>query len=634
MSEKNLISLDSLRQGLSTKSLQYYNFYNVDIPTTTLYASDYYKKFTHDTIDVEQKVNIFLLDIEVYTNNLGIEDDEYIHPIHMITGHSTQDNIIWVFVYLMPDVVEKFGILNTDDFDYDKFIIERQSFFKTRLTEMGYLGSKFIKSDYEVKLKLYNDEQTLLLDFWKTVHEYDDDVLSGWNCVKNTDSLWLSDQIINIKHAKTNKSVYNFGKINKIKHTTHATQYEILLENGQTITTSNLHKFPTYSKSPSNKLIKLADLAVVEILYNLNNKQDQYLEIVKRVNKQNHLSYKNLLLKNIDYFINHFNLFNLYLEGANIPIKNLESINNYQFKYIQHNVLKEDIISYIESSNMLTFYINKKLVTININQPINPKILQVLGYAYVNGSYDSVYLNVNAQTDIDQEYIKLIPKIYYSEGAFNTVKIFTENPLYLLLPLIYSNFKYKQLDKTLLSQLSFSQFCHFISGVIDGFAEFNLKGTKEDLKTLQELLLWNNVSSILHDDKLCISTGVANTDFFMNLDIKFKQINRNIIKPLNIPKRSFSKIKSISVIEYPTHMVDLNIEKSYFISNGIITHNCDMFDMPYIYGRMKYLYGKDDCEKIMSKFGQVDHRYGTVCPFEYTVSDLLYLYRPRDEGGF
>ena len=175
------LTYDEVINLVKTNNLSYYNFYNTDIPTSTLYTSEYYKNYTHDTIDVDQKVNTFFLDIEVFTSNEGISDNSYIHPIHMITGHCTEDNILWVYVLFLHDTMSKFGISTDSNFDYNTFIVERQDFFLSELRKGGYLGHKFIPDQYEIRLQCYVDEKQLLLDFWDKLHEYDPDVISGWN---------------------------------------------------------------------------------------------------------------------------------------------------------------------------------------------------------------------------------------------------------------------------------------------------------------------------------------------------------------------------------------------------------------------------------------------------------------------
>lgn len=67
--------------------------------------------------------------------------------------------------------------------------------------------------------------------------------------------------------------------------------------------------------------------------------------------------------------------------------------------------------------------------------------------------------------------------------------------------------------------------------------------------------------------------------------------------------------------------------------------NGDRFDLPYIYFRLSELLNKNETEvcKILSQFGRVKiEKMGNELMVkipEYPVLDLLYLYKPRDDGG-
>jgi len=62
--------------------------------------------------------------------------------------------------------------------------------------------------------------------------------------------------------------------------------------------------------------------------------------------------------------------------------------------------------------------------------------------------------------------------------------------------------------------------------------------------------------------------------------------------------------------------------------------NSDGFDFPYIYYRLVKLFGESDTQRIMSKFGIVRANKGhRISIPEFSIADLLYLYKPRDEGG-
>ena len=68
-------------------------------------------------------------------------------------------------------------------------------------------------------------------------------------------------------------------------------------------------------------------------------------------------------------------------------------------------------------------------------------------------------------------------------------------------------------------------------------------------------------------------------------------------------------------------------------------YNMDRFDLPYIYFRLSNLLNKNEVEigKILSLFGKIKvEKFGNEFLIkipEMPVSDLMYLYKPRDDGG-
>jgi DNA polymerase elongation subunit (family B) len=68
-----------------------------------------------------------------------------------------------------------------------------------------------------------------------------------------------------------------------------------------------------------------------------------------------------------------------------------------------------------------------------------------------------------------------------------------------------------------------------------------------------------------------------------------------------------------------------------FIATGWYS---DSFDYPYLYNRTVNLIGtKVQANQIVSKFGYIEEFNGLIRIPDITIADLLYLYKPRDEGG-
>lgn len=63
--------------------------------------------------------------------------------------------------------------------------------------------------------------------------------------------------------------------------------------------------------------------------------------------------------------------------------------------------------------------------------------------------------------------------------------------------------------------------------------------------------------------------------------------------------------------------------------------NSDKFDFPYLYRRILKLTNNDEelTNSIVSRFGEVKVKKDQIFIPEYNIADLLYLYKPRDDGG-
>lgn len=95
--------------------------------------------------------------------------------------------------------------------------------------------------------------------------------------------------------------------------------------------------------------------------------------------------------------------------------------------------------------------------------------------------------------------------------------------------------------------------------------------------------------------------------------------------------------------DYTVNLYIYNDEKQLIIDTWNKIHeydpdiltswNGDNFDYPYMYNRCCVLFGEENVPKIMSRFGQITKKGNRIQFFEYTIADLLYMYKPRDEGG-
>lgn len=175
------ISYDQVINMIKSRSLNFYNFYNVDIPVSMYYAMKYYNSNPADTIETPQHIKTQFTDIEVFTNNQGIDStEEGQHPVSAISTYNNKHQIMDSFIYLMPQNFEKFGISTDPNFDMDQHCQKISKQLKQQLIDDGYLYSKFIQDDFQLNIHVFPTENDLHVAFWNRVHEFDAHTLSGF----------------------------------------------------------------------------------------------------------------------------------------------------------------------------------------------------------------------------------------------------------------------------------------------------------------------------------------------------------------------------------------------------------------------------------------------------------------------
>lgn len=210
-------TFEQIEQKLKTKELHYYNFYNNDIRYTLQQTSRWYSKHSNDTITNFQPLHSLYLDIEVYNNNQGMDEeiiDNGSNPINIVTIYDDQEQIFHTYLLLFPNNFETFGLTsNMSQEDYVKFIEDRQTYYINELKKREYVGNEYISDIKGLNLHIYNDEKSLLLDLWKHIHECDPDILTSWNG-DNFDYWYLYNRLRTLfGDEQAPKIMSKFGKI-------------------------------------------------------------------------------------------------------------------------------------------------------------------------------------------------------------------------------------------------------------------------------------------------------------------------------------------------------------------------------------------------------------------------------------
>lgn len=494
------------------------------------------------------------------------------------------------------------------------------------------------------------DESDLLRSFMKYWKKNYPDIVSGWNCLNMNERVWSPDKISKLSNLSKNTQLFMSDYVKDYKKTGLKEEYCIQTALGNKIYPSINHKFPVYIKNSNkyknfNTLTKsMTDMKVSEIIDNMEN-NDLYLRLEKRVNNNKNLTYRDFICEiinindDIDIIIDNIDFKN--------KIKKLGLCSDLRCEYYQgtafwkrcpsfwhHKNIQDiyadfDINSYIKSVDHL--YIkqrNGNPFRIELDNEIDLDLIRLAGFIFTDGTYSKSEKSFGLSSRyeyIAQHYTNIASKIsgrelsppYRSKKADNFYKKISANShIGLIYDFIYKSDR-KKINVELLSLLSKEQFSSFFSGLIDGdgFCDnngLNLcnfdTGYQDNLHNLQELLLWNNTQSSVHKNVLRISASNYNKKFIKDLSVIhkprqdklsnfiYKNKNNSIskdIKFFEVDDHILVKISKIEKTGNLVEMADIETGTHYFTCNGIKTHNCDGFDIPYIVNRINRLFGED-----------------------------------------
>lgn len=594
--------------------------YEHDVPATIKTLIDLY----HDSDDLSTDITVLPLDIEVAKEGSYSTVEEANNTIISISFYNTKEK---VYYCLLLDKIRPQSEYS------DSFIIDN--------------------TDKEIITKYYtfNSEYDLLKVFLREYNLIKPDILTGWNCLSINSTIWLPNKIAKIQNIIDDDILYD-SVVNKSMYTGNKEEYSLIDRLGNSLLASENHIIPVYcvpsGKYINNKTIKkyYEELTIKDIKNKLQYNNIYTIQQLG-INKNSNLTYKNLIINNFELFCSYdwfdfkldHNIFrnyikenpNFYFDSNDLSLNNKFN-NKWRYKLCGKFFPNELILDFLNSSNEITFIFgSNKSIKIDISVELSADILQLLGFIFTDGTYsiyDKNYSYCNKEYSIMEGYYNILNteklknpdhgkfKIKKQDGCYYQ-SFGLNNKFRLLHPFIYHISKKKNLNIELLSQLSQNQFFYFISGAIDGdgsitdcinICNFNNK-IENNPRFFIELLRWNSIVCNLQ----------ANTT------IRIKAVNRNKILYNSVrlfhPKRKeklqtikyfdnknstnkncdwfidndllFVKIKSILNTGNVVPMYDLSTSTHFFISNGIKVHNCEWYDMPYLYNRICKVLGKD-----------------------------------------
>ena len=508
---------------------------------------------------------------------------------------------------------------------------------------------------------LYKTEAEMLDVFLDLIQ--DADIISGWNCVPVTQSVWMTDRISTMGRIEYRDSLYN-SYVHHVFPVSVKPAHDITLSNQHVVSASADHVFPIYFTTketytdPANPRLIEDELKVSEIAA-LIETHDVYLRQELRTNTAGSLTYRKLIIDNLDSLIKLG--VDIFIRDTEIVKKmtivkgkgtnelkcrefwNIESIDKY--------LSRIEVINFINRSTSLQVYapaMKQGTVELILDDVISIDDLWLTGMWYTDGtnSYKTEVTVCNTDYNIANEVHRCMNKYKRVTHEFSTVARSRHDGCYyigaglsniwFLKIFIYDHVKSKSkklLNTEILSQLSNEQFLGFFAGCVDGDGSITDRGCitlhnfNNNILNFAELLHWNGIFTTVNSKKTAVDCYIHSPYFASRIKhtVKATRLNNaatyiRTSKSENLrwcifDDHALVRINSIEVGSN-VEMVDIETNTHYFVTAGVKTHNCQGYDVPYTVNRVTKVLSKDDTRRFCL-FNQLPkkreyERYGKI----------------------
>lgn len=493
------------------------------------------------------------------------------------------------------------------------------------------------------------DEVHLLQSFQLFWRETNPDIVTGWNCIPITESVWLKDRIVTMKDIS-----YGDALFDSIVHHVFPKSYKpvtsIRLKNGHKVFSSKEHRFPIY-KFPKDKFIDpkndyfIQDDVSVEGISELLKENWVYLRQELPYNQRTPLTYRHLIQDNINLLLEKgFN----FIVRDNEIVRKMTAMTNvscwdnikmedWSVEKVSKTLSMKEVIRYLERSSKLTVYspfINKSAFVLNLDEEIPLDSLWLSGMWYTDGtqSYKTEVSVCNKEETLASKVNEILNQYRrvpnsnlkrHKDGCFHIGTGLSRVWFWKLF--IYEHVKScskKKIDVTLISQMSNKQFSAFMGGCIDGDGWVNDAGLislcnyNDDIKHFSELLNWNGTFTTIFEGEKRVTFYDANIGNFIrhpkkrwvvsNFEKRIRNSKSDNLSWIINEDHALVRIEQIDTDSKIVPMLDISTDTRYFITKGIKSHNCEGFDIPYIINRSNRVMGEDFTKKFSPFHKSVD----------------------------
>jgi len=504
-------------------------------PYTSIYGDELEKITRFNPRDPSLFQSDVPWDTDVLINAYGDSDDVSINHRIAILDIEVETVGGYPNMQTFNQPITAIAVYSSVDKKYTCYVLDESGAVKNSETETERVYS-------------FKTEEDLILSFLDGWEKISPTIASGWNCIPVNSRIYAAKEILEIGSVQP---ALDLGNGNAVEYTYPRSKKEVCcikLANGHTIRSSPEHRFRVLSIDP-----------------------ERYTTLNVTRKNFGYLSQEDVALDKIDRNKSNFLIIPVH-ENTNVGV----------------NVTDDELYlaGVIYTDGSLREKTNKKS-----------------GYRI----YQSSYLFL-------ESFGYLSTKIVGNEkrGFARSVRAsFLEKAH----DLIYDETGNKKLNVNLLSKLSTRQFYIFLSGILDGDGcgtngLSSCDYTSTGIDDLYSLCMWNGM----------FVTKRKNTLRYIDYDIKqltlrhptkwkkfyqsLRTLNRNskqkarqiLYKKVN--NNWCVRIDAIEKTGIIEEMLDIKTTTGYFLYDGVLTHNCDGFDFPYLHGRITRVIGEKEANRL------------------------------------
>lgn len=505
------------------------------------------------------------------------------------------------------------------------------------------------------------------VEWWRTL---DPDIVTGWNCVPLTNTVWSRYGIKEMYDVMYKDSLYD-SFVEHVFPITNKDVYRLHVSNGEYVDSSSDHVFPIWYVpkgsyiDPKNKESLIQNDITLTQLKSLLDENNVYVKQEINNNTRCNLTWRELFINNldemvckgVDFFIRDSTIVRKMSKAKGYGCYNELKASFWSVSHVIKCIGKNEIIEFFRRNAYVKVYYNGikgRHTWFNLDEYIEPELLWMAGMLYTDGTstYNNELTIYNSNGEIIDECNRIANKLFRQKYRVERRKerddcAYIRTSLGLSWVLKLFGFEHiqtnslKSIDYKLLSQLSCEQFSSFIGGCIDGDGSVDNETTRlslhvfnGDAQKFAELLRWNGIFSIVNRNGNCVSFYDPGCIYpFIQNGSKRERVCRSSRSSMMRTSKSddlrwidngdsvLVKVTDIEDMGFKDQMIDISTSTSYFITSGFKTHNCQFFDLPYLVHRMMRI-GSEEFAQRLSPFERLSFSSARMYGKEHTKVSL------------